>query len=186
MKRSTATEVREWVLQRRRAGYRARAITVSQLRLQWKRVLDETCTGTFLFVTRRGALNCVIVPPAWYDKVAAVTQPTTRFTTTELAVLREWEAVAGIDAGQLIRESLFGTGVPLGLAGRGIQRLIKRISRISERATEVLDSRADAWGWLTTPLPALGGTSPISLLGDDSGEQAILDLLVRIEHGIPS
>lgn len=184
--RAREAEVRALVQDRRRAGYRARAIPASKVRQGWKRILNEVRSGTFIFVTRRGALACVMVRPAWYCQVTAGAQITITVSEAESAVLKAWEEAVGIDAAQLIRRSLFGTGVPHSPTASAIQSLLQRLHRVAERASSVFASRVNGWGWLMEPVPALAGRSPISLLADDAGEKRILDLLVRIEHGVPS
>jgi len=55
---------------------------------------------------------------------------------------------------------------------------------ILERATEVFEKKTKVIGWLTTPSRALGNQIPLVLVDSEEGQQAILDELFRIEHGV--
>lgn len=61
---------------------------------------------------------------------------------------------------------------------------IRRWQRILERAQEVLKASAVP-RWFHTPLPALGGRTPFEVACSPEGEAEILDLLGRLEWGIP-
>jgi putative toxin-antitoxin system antitoxin component (TIGR02293 family) len=62
---------------------------------------------------------------------------------------------------------------------------VVRLARLTARALDVFDDDAAAVGrWLRTPLRALGGAAPLSLLDTDLGAQEALDVLGRIEHGV--
>ena len=54
------------------------------------------------------------------------------------------------------------------------------------RLLEVFGDEASAAEWLTTKIIALGGHAPIDTLMRANGEEAILAILGRIEHGICS
>jgi putative toxin-antitoxin system antitoxin component (TIGR02293 family) len=55
---------------------------------------------------------------------------------------------------------------------------------IFSRAKEVFGSEEDALRWLGTPVPALDCETPISHLAQPNGEQDILTVLGRLEHGV--
>jgi len=61
---------------------------------------------------------------------------------------------------------------------------IRRWQRVLERAGEVLNPQAVP-RWFHTPLPALGGRTPFEVAGSPGGEEEILDLLGRLEWGLP-
>jgi putative toxin-antitoxin system antitoxin component (TIGR02293 family) len=55
---------------------------------------------------------------------------------------------------------------------------------VTRRAVEVIGDRERARRWLGTPVRALGHSTPISLLNTEPGEQSVLTVLGRLEHGI--
>ncbi|MGC2657789.1 MAG: MbcA/ParS/Xre antitoxin family protein [Bryobacteraceae bacterium] len=55
---------------------------------------------------------------------------------------------------------------------------------IIERAAEVIGNQEKALRWLGTPVRALKYATPISLLGTREGQQAVLTVLGRLEHGV--
>jgi hypothetical protein len=52
------------------------------------------------------------------------------------------------------------------------------------RATEVFANEEKALRWLGTPVRALNYATPISLLGQPEGQNAVLAVLNKIEHGV--
>lgn len=52
------------------------------------------------------------------------------------------------------------------------------------RATEVIGDKQEALRWMGTPIRALDYATPISLLNDKEGRNAVLAVLTRIEHGV--
>lgn len=52
------------------------------------------------------------------------------------------------------------------------------------RAVEVLESESAAVEWLSAPLAALGGASPLAVTRDGPGATRTLAVLGRIEHGV--
>ena len=52
------------------------------------------------------------------------------------------------------------------------------------RATEVLGDRPSAMRWLGTPVRDLDYATPISLLHNAKGREAVLSVLGRLEHGV--
>lgn len=59
-----------------------------------------------------------------------------------------------------------------------------RYLQLYASAVEVLEGPDAAAGWLGTPLPALGGRSPLEAARDAPGARAAEDVLVRLEHGV--
>jgi putative toxin-antitoxin system antitoxin component (TIGR02293 family) len=55
---------------------------------------------------------------------------------------------------------------------------------ILQRATEVLGSLEHAQYWLESRLPVLDGRRPVDVITDPGGAAELLDILVRIEHGV--
>lgn len=63
------------------------------------------------------------------------------------------------------------------------------ISEVSEHelrtlAAEVLGSEEVVSLWLDSPQPGLGGRLPSDLIKTSEGQRLVLDLLVRIQHGV--
>ncbi|MEX0717765.1 MAG: antitoxin Xre/MbcA/ParS toxin-binding domain-containing protein [Planctomycetaceae bacterium] len=65
------------------------------------------------------------------------------------------------------------------------ERLL-RLARVAAKAEDVLGSRDKAVHWLNRPNLALGGVPPLESLDTDLGFQSVLDVLGRIEYGVPS
>lgn len=61
-----------------------------------------------------------------------------------------------------------------------------RFVRVAARAMDVLGTEANAKAWIRSPIPALRGATPASLLDTDIGTEAVLDVLTRIDHGVYS
>jgi putative toxin-antitoxin system antitoxin component (TIGR02293 family) len=57
-------------------------------------------------------------------------------------------------------------------------------TEVMRRATEVLGDEPSAMRWLGTPVRALDYATPISLLHDAKGREAVLSVLGRLEHGV--
>jgi hypothetical protein len=55
---------------------------------------------------------------------------------------------------------------------------------IVERALEVIGSPQRLSAWMATSIPALGGSTPYSLLSTDEGRKRVSIILGRIEHGV--
>jgi putative toxin-antitoxin system antitoxin component (TIGR02293 family) len=64
------------------------------------------------------------------------------------------------------------------------ERLV-RLTRLTERAREVLVDLEGARVWLKSPQFALGGEIPLEYADTEPGAQIVEDLLGRIEHGAP-
>jgi putative toxin-antitoxin system antitoxin component (TIGR02293 family) len=64
---------------------------------------------------------------------------------------------------------------------------VLRLSRVYGRALGLFGGDLEkARHWLSTPKVALGGESPLDYSRVDVGAQEVVDLIGRIEHGIPS
>ncbi|MBA2714529.1 MAG: DUF2384 domain-containing protein [Rubrobacteraceae bacterium] len=64
---------------------------------------------------------------------------------------------------------------------------VLRLSRVYGRALGLFGGDLDrARHWLSTPKVALGGESPLNYSRVDVGAQEVVDLIGRIEHGVPS
>jgi putative toxin-antitoxin system antitoxin component (TIGR02293 family) len=59
-----------------------------------------------------------------------------------------------------------------------------RLAHAVARATDALGSRDKAVRWLRKPNRALGGEAPFNLLDTEIGEEQVLAVLDRIEHGV--
>ncbi len=65
-----------------------------------------------------------------------------------------------------------------------LERQQPSMNAVVERATAVIGTREKALRWLGTPVRALKFATPISLLGSAAGQQAVLTVLGRLEHGV--
>ena len=64
---------------------------------------------------------------------------------------------------------------------------VLRLSRVYGRALGLFGGDLDkARHWLSTPKVALGGESPLNYSRVDVGAQEVVDLIGRIEYGVPS
>ncbi|OXC71746.1 type II RES/Xre toxin-antitoxin system antitoxin [Caballeronia sordidicola] len=59
-----------------------------------------------------------------------------------------------------------------------------RLARTVARAAEVFEGLDAALNWLKTPIEALEGATPLSLIDTDIGADSVMDTLGRIEHGV--
>jgi putative toxin-antitoxin system antitoxin component (TIGR02293 family) len=59
-----------------------------------------------------------------------------------------------------------------------------RLGRIMAKAREVFEDASAAADWLTEPLRALGGHTPVELCATDAGAREVEQTLGRIEHGV--
>lgn len=71
-----------------------------------------------------------------------------------------------------------------GVLSRVESEKLVRLARVVERAVEVFENDRAALDWLKSQNPALGGTSPLSLLDTDLGSVAVVNTLGRIEQGV--
>jgi putative toxin-antitoxin system antitoxin component (TIGR02293 family) len=55
---------------------------------------------------------------------------------------------------------------------------------VIRRTVEVIGDQSDAMRWLGTPVRALNYATPISLLHDSQGRDAVLAVLGRLENGV--
>lgn len=58
------------------------------------------------------------------------------------------------------------------------------LAHLVEKAIEVMSSPEAADQWLSTPNQALGGATPLELAGRPMGNQAAMDVLYSIDHGM--
>lgn len=64
---------------------------------------------------------------------------------------------------------------------------LARLSRVVARAIELFEGDVeDARGWLTSPVTALGGRTPLDFASMDAGAIEVERLISRLEHGIPT
>ena len=63
---------------------------------------------------------------------------------------------------------------------------IARLTSILSFATQVFEDSESATAWMRKPQIALGGQKPIDLIETEAGENAVKDLLGRIEYGVIS
>lgn len=71
-----------------------------------------------------------------------------------------------------------------GAFSRSESNAISRVARIYREAVGFFEAEARALRWLKTPLPALDGRSPLSLLDTDPGAEAVSVLLKQLAWGI--
>lgn len=67
----------------------------------------------------------------------------------------------------------------------GFARLVGQVEAMMEDAGGSADFDARAWlaGWLTSPVPALGGARPIDLMGTMEGQGLVSQTLAQIGSG---
>ncbi len=61
---------------------------------------------------------------------------------------------------------------------------LARVARVLAHAVDTLETREAAVDWLKSPIPALGGATPLSLLDTDTGIREVQRILGRIDHGV--
>jgi putative toxin-antitoxin system antitoxin component (TIGR02293 family) len=61
---------------------------------------------------------------------------------------------------------------------------VLELGRVFVRAIETFGNEERARKWLSSSSQALGGATPLSMLDTTLGAEAVLDELVRIEHGV--
>ena len=62
-----------------------------------------------------------------------------------------------------------------------------RTSRVFARAIELFEGNSDnARRWLTNPVGALGGRTPLDFASTDVGAIEVENLIGRLEYGIPT
>lgn len=61
-----------------------------------------------------------------------------------------------------------------------------RVYKALVRAEDVLGTKEKAQRWLKSPIRALGGVTPLSLLDTDAGAEQVDIILGRIEYGVYS
>jgi putative toxin-antitoxin system antitoxin component (TIGR02293 family) len=64
---------------------------------------------------------------------------------------------------------------------------LARLARVVARAIELFEGDVEgARGWLTSPVTALGGRTPLEFASVDAGAIEVEHLIGRLEHGIPT
>ncbi len=63
---------------------------------------------------------------------------------------------------------------------------VVRYADLLWRATELVGDDESAATWLRTPVPALGGETPLDHAATERGTRNVLRLIGRLEHGIPT
>lgn len=58
------------------------------------------------------------------------------------------------------------------------------LALITQKATQILGSAADAQTWLDTPAMALDNQTPRTLLSTPAGVDRVRDHLTRLEYGV--
>jgi len=71
-----------------------------------------------------------------------------------------------------------------GVLSREESAKLLRLARVVARAAEVFEDLDPALAWLKTPIAALEGATPLSLVDTDIGADSVMDTLGRIEHGV--
>jgi uncharacterized protein (DUF2384 family) len=107
-----------------------------------------------------------------------------------LSIVEEAIRAMGPDKGHLLDELLALTGKE---ATQEKQQPVDesfdevQMARLVMRAgTEVFGSDQGFLQWLSYPVLALGDRTPLSLLSSPAGLRMVIDVLGRIEHGVPS
>jgi len=63
---------------------------------------------------------------------------------------------------------------------------LARVARLLDRATEIFGSVEKARGWMSTPLAAFGGETPLQRADTSVGAMQVDKLLGRIDYGVYS
>lgn len=63
---------------------------------------------------------------------------------------------------------------------------LARVARLFERASEIFGSAEKARGWMSSPLAALDGETPLQRADTSIGAIQVDDLLGRIDYGVYS
>ena len=71
-----------------------------------------------------------------------------------------------------------------GVLSREESAKLLRLARTVARAAQVFEGLEAALNWLKTPIDALEGATPLSLVDTDIGADSVMDTLGRIEHGV--
>ncbi len=71
-------------------------------------------------------------------------------------------------------------------SGHGTESIevLERLQRVLVHSERALVSRERALRWLSKPCTSLDGALPSQLLTNDVGEEVVIQILGRIEHGI--
>ena len=58
------------------------------------------------------------------------------------------------------------------------------LDQIMKQAIDIFGSQEKARKWFETPLPALGGKTPLECVKTESGTREVENVLGRIAHGV--
>jgi putative toxin-antitoxin system antitoxin component (TIGR02293 family) len=118
------------------------------------------------------------------DLVASIRQGLS-YASYEAVAKRSQLTIEEAEASLLIPRRTLARRKNAGTLDMASGERVVRLARITARALDVFDDDEAAVGrWLRTPLRALGGATPLSLLDTDLGAQEALDVLGRIEQGV--
>lgn len=95
--------------------------------------------------------------------------------------LSEWANYLNLSERTLLRYAKNDENLDKGTSERVIE-----IALLQERAVEVFGSISVFHDWINAPLRALGNVKPKDFLDSSIGIQILMNVLGRIEHGIPS
>ncbi len=111
------------------------------------------------------------LPASFLDRL----KETLEVTETQLA------AVVGIQRQTLVRRRLGG------VLRRDEADRTATVARVFNATLSYFDgNRAHALDWLKHPNPALAGETPLERADTAAGAQDVVDLIGRLEHGIPT
>lgn len=61
---------------------------------------------------------------------------------------------------------------------------LSRVQKILQHVSDVFETTEAAEHWVKTPVAALDGRTPLSMLDTDAGIDGVRTVLIRIEHGV--
>lgn len=112
------------------------------------------------------------VPASFLDDL----KDTLEMTETQLA------RAVGVARQTLVRRRKSQGVLPMAEADRAAM-----LARVFNMALSYFDhNREHALGWLKNPNPALGGETPLERADTAIGQEDVIDLIGRMEHGIPT
>ena len=63
---------------------------------------------------------------------------------------------------------------------------VVRYRKLLARSTDLVGDHAGAVAWLKSPAPALDGETPLERATTEFGAEHVFDLILRLEHGVPT
>lgn len=142
-------------------------------------VVIYLCLSVFLLIACAIILHDQIIDRRVRKESRALASATGRTTENRQGFLLRQMIT---DLGELPDDASF-TQIKAALDRAAFQTLPESVRR---RALEVFGHEANAAEWLTTRIVALGGQTPVDTLMRANGEEEVLAILGRIEHGICS